>query len=205
MNSYGDDTLIEMLGKDVVDGLKALDESIQLQVAAGKGNAAGSIVAGYIGVNALDLAIMPTVVGLKVLTTALSNPGIVKLMAKTDKGSVLQTIEFFERLARFLLAQNIQEETEKTSMKSSIELDKLLKSPEALEYRKQIEEKITPTLQGIQNLGREATQPRLSTDLGDLPDVTPAVPTPGQAPVSQGLLGGSPANIDIAQRLQRLG
>jgi len=205
MNSYGDDTLIEMLGKDVVDGLKALDESIQLQVAAGKGNAAGSIVAGYIGVNALDLAIMPTVVGLKVLTTALSNPGIVRLMAKTDKGSVLQTIEFFERLARFLLAQNIQEETEKTSMKSSIELDKLLKSPEALEYRKQIEEKIGPTLQGIQNLGREATQPRLSTDLGDLPDVTPAVPTPGQAPVSQSLLGGSPANMDIAQRSQRLG
>jgi len=204
MNSYGDDTLIEMLGKDVVDGLKALDESIQLQVAAGKGNAAGSIVAGYIGVNALDLAIMPTVVGLKVLTTALSNPGIVRLMAKTDKGSVLQTIEFFERLARFLLAQNIQEETEQTSMKASIELDKLLKSPEALEYRKQIEEKITPTLQGIQNLEREVTQPRLSADLGNLPDVTPAVPTPGQAPLSQSLLGGSPANIDIAQRLQRL-
>jgi hypothetical protein len=54
------------------------------------------------------------------------------------------------------------------------------------------------------NLGREVTQPRLSADLGDLPEISP-VAAPSQGPISQSLLGGSPANIDIAQRSQRLG
>jgi hypothetical protein len=197
MESYGDDTLIEMFGRDTVDGLKALDEAIQLQVAAGKGNQAGSIVAGYIGVNALDLAIMPTVVGLKVLTTLLSNPTWVKLMARTDKGAIAQTLELFERTARFYLTQEVQtgaEIAQRNIEEARAEIQRQLRSPEALEQRKKIEQSLAPIQQQYQQQKLEL----------DLPNVIGQVSPPSQGIVSQSLLGGSPANIDIAQSLGRL-
>ena len=113
------------------------------------------------------------------------------MFAKQDKGSIAKVLDYFAQTItrggfRDIYLQTIQAGEQAT---------------EGLRALEETEEgqKITPTLQGIQNLGREATQPRLSADLRDLPEISP-VAAPSQGPISQSLLGGSPANIDIAQR-----
>ena len=130
-----------------------------------------------------------------------SNPRIVSALAKQDKNSIVQVLDYFAQTITRGGFRDVYLQTLEAGEEATEGLRALEETEEGQSIRGLLEESASE----LMNLGREATQPRLSADLGDLPDVTPAVPTPGQAPVSQSLLGGSPANIDIAQRLQRLG
>ena len=102
LDSYGDDTLKAMFGKDVTQGLRSFQKSMDVMTfgEVGRGGAAGTLIAAGIAVNALNIQMLPVVAGLAIVRNVLSKPGWVKLMTKTDQGSVMQMIDAFEKAAR---------------------------------------------------------------------------------------------------------
>ena len=194
MESYGDETLEAMFGKEQLLAFKAFQQSLDLQVGAAKGLTAGGIVAGAIGAQALNISLLPTIVGLKVFANVMSNPRIVRLMARTDTSATIQVIDAFEKALRLTAAQSIQEEAGQVESSVIQEIRQQTESPEnqsaAEELRGQVEQVTKPLLNAIP----------------DLPDIMPTNPTAQntQAPISRSLLGGSSLNEDIAQSLGRL-
>jgi len=182
-----------MFGKDQLLAFKAFQQSLDLQVGASKGLTAGGIVAGAIGAQALNISLLPTIVGLKVFANVMSNPKIVRLMARTDTSSTLQVIDAFEKALRLTAAQSIQEEAGQAEAGIMEELRKQVESPEnqsvAEELRGQVEQIAKP----------------IKASVPDLPDIIPAnLSAQNQAPINRSLLGGNPANESIAESLGRL-
>jgi len=193
MESYGDETLEAMFGKDQLLAFKAFQQSLDLQVGASKGLTAGGIVAGAIGAQALNISLLPTIVGLKVFANVMSNPKIVRLMARTDTSSTLQVIDAFEKALRLTAAQSIQEEAGQAEAGIMEELRKQVESPEnqsvAEELRGQVEQIAKP----------------LKASVPDLPDMLPVnLGAQNQAPISRSLLGGNPGTETVAESLGRL-
>ena len=125
LKSYGDETLFEMFGTEVAQGLKNFGKTMELltRKEVGRGGAAGTLVAAGIAINAFNPAVWGTLIGLGVLRSAFQNPTILKLMARTDKSAVVQLIEIFQRalliggvrqtgLAVSGVAEDISEEVE---------------------------------------------------------------------------------------------
>ena len=104
LDSYGDDTLNAMFGQEVTQGLKAFQKAIDISTIGevGRGGAAGTLVAAGIAVNALSIGMLPTVAGLAIMRSVFSRPGVVRLLAKKDPGSIARVIQIFERTARQL-------------------------------------------------------------------------------------------------------
>jgi hypothetical protein len=102
LDSYGDPSLQAMFGKDVAQGLRSFQKSIDVMTfgEVGRGGAAGTLIAAGIAVNALNIQMLPVVAGLAIVRNAFSRPGLVKLMTKTDQGSIMQVIDAFEKAAR---------------------------------------------------------------------------------------------------------
>ena len=193
LDSYGDDTLEAMFGKEQLLAFKAFQQALDLQVGPRGMGQAGGIVAGAIGAQAMNLSLLPTIVGLKIFSNVMANPRIVKLMARTDTSSVMQVIDAFEKATRLTLAQSIQEEAGEAEAGIMQELRSQLESPEtqatAEELRGQVEQIAKP----------------LKAAIPELPDIVPAnLGAQSQAPISRSLLGNSPANEDIAQRLNQI-
>ncbi len=193
LDSYGDDTLEAMFGKDQLLAFKAFQQALDLQVGPRGMGQAGGIVAGAIGAQAMNLSLLPTIVGLKIFSNVMANPRIVKLMARTDTSSVMQVIDAFEKATRLTLAQSIQEKAGEAEAGIMQELRSQLESPEtqatAEELRGQVEQIAKP----------------LKAAIPELPDIVPAnLGAQSQAPISRSLLGNSPANEDIAQRLNQI-
>jgi len=194
MESYGDETLEAMFGKDQLLGFKAFQQSLDLQVGPKGMGQAGGIVAGAIGAQVANISLMPTIVGLKIFANIMANPRIVRLMARTDKSSTMQVIDAFEKATRLTFAQSLQEQAGQVESSVMQELRKQIESPQnqatAEELRGQVE---------------QVTKP-LSNAIPDLPDIMPTNPLGQntQAPISRSLLGGSSLNEDIAQSLGRL-
>lgn len=193
LESYGDDTLIAMFGKEQALALKALQQSLDLQVGAAQGLTAGGIVAGAIGAQALNISLLPTILGLKIFANVFANPKIVKMMANTDQSSVMMVIDAFEKAARLASAQAISQQAEDSEISIRQEIRSQLESPEnqatAEEIRGQVEQIAKP----------------IKASVPDLPDIVPtSLGAQSQAPISRSLLGNSPANEDIAQRLNQI-
>jgi len=194
LKSYGDETLEAMFGKEQLIAFKALQQSLDLQVGAAQGLTAGGIVAGAIGAQALNISLMPTILGLKVFSNVFANPRIVKMMANTDTSSTMMVIDAFEKALRLTAAQSLQESGNVAKTSLDQELRKQIESPQnqatAEELRGQVE---------------QVTKP-LSNAIPDLPDIMPTNPLGQntQAPISRSLLGGSSLNEDIAESLGRL-
>ena len=193
LDSYGDDTLEAMFGKEQLLAFKAFQQALDLQVGPRGMGQAGGIVAGAIGAQAMNLSLLPTIVGLKIFSNVMANPRIVKLMARTDTSSVMQVIDAFEKATRLTLAQSIQEEASEAEAGIMQELRSQLESPEnqatAEEIRGQVEQIAKP----------------IKASVPDLPDIVPtSLGSQSQAPISRSLLGNSPANEDIAQRLNQI-
>ena len=129
-----------------------------------------------------------------------SNPRIVSLLAKQDKNSIVQVLDYFAQTVTRGGFRDVYLQTLEAGDQATEGLRALEETEEGQSIRGLLQESASE----LMNSGREATQPRLSADLGDLPEISP-VAASVQGPVSQSLLGGSPANIDIAQRLQKLG
>ena len=199
IESYGDDTLVAMFGKESLDSWKAVSQSLDLQVTATKGGAAGGIMAGMIGANALDVALMPTIVGLKVFSNVLANPMVVRLLSKTEPGPVMQVIDAFEKALRFTLAQDMSAVSEENKRKAFEELDKVKQDVESEDNSIEMNA-LKDQIKQIQNMSSVSSNP-ISSNI-PLPKVQSIAPASNQI-MSQNLLGNNPANMDIAQRIDR--
>ncbi len=192
LESYGDDTLIAMFGKEQTLALKALQQSLDLQVGAAQGLTAGGIVAGAIGAQALNISLLPTIVALKIFGNVFANPRIVKLMANTDQTSTMMVIDAFEKAARLASAQAVAQQSEDAQ---SIIMEQLREQLEG-EGNQERNTKIKEQVQGITN--------QIPTTVPDLPDIIPtAAPPINRQNISRSLLG-SPANEDIARSLNQI-
>ena len=201
LTMYGDDTLEAMFGKDLTLSLKNFSRTLRSTAGETGSGGAGTLVAGTLALNVFNVALWPMVAALGFYKQVFSNPRIVSLLAKQDKNSIVQVLDYFAQTVTRGGFRDVYLQTLEAGEQASEGLRALEETEEGQSIRGLLQESASE----LMNLGREATQPRLSADLGDLPDITPAISAPGQAPVSQSLLGGSAANIDIAQRLQRLG
>ena len=193
LESYGDETLEAMFGKDQLLGFKAFQQSLDLQVGPKGMGQAGGIVAGAIGAQVMNISLMPTIVGLKIFANVMANPRIVRLMARTDKSSTMQVIDAFEKATRLTFAQSLQEQAGQVESGIMQELRKQIESPDnqaaAEELKGQVEQIAKP----------------LKTAIPDLPEMLPVnLGAQNQAPISRSLLGGNPANEGIAESLGRL-
>jgi hypothetical protein len=103
LETYGDETLEAMFGKEVTQGLKDFQRYIDLSTVGelGRGGSAGGLVAAGIaaGIVFAPLATLPTLAGLAVMRQLFSDPRFVGLMLKTDKGSISQAIQMARRAA----------------------------------------------------------------------------------------------------------
>jgi hypothetical protein len=200
LTMYGDDTLEAMFGKDLTLSLKNFSRTLRATAGETGSGGAGTLVAGTLALNVFNVALWPMVAALGFYKQVFSNPRIVSLLAKQDKNSIVQVLDYFAQTVTRGGFRDVYLQTLEAGEQATEGLRALEETEEGQSIRGLLQESASE----LMNLGREATQPRLSADLGDLPEIS-SVAAPSQAPVSQSLLGGSPANIDIAQRSQRLG
>ena len=118
------------------------------------------------------------------------------MLAKTDKSSIAEVVKFVANTIKFGGIRGLAVETGEASDALSREVEKLQQSEEGQEVKGILE-----TLKGgIQSEAKKLQTPTLQ----DLPTVAAVTPPQSQGIVSPSLLGGSPANVDIAQRLRGL-
>jgi len=106
LNSYGDETLEAMFGKEITRGLRAFQKEVDVLTKGevGRGGAAGGLVAAGLGAAIVfaPLQSLPVLFGLGVVRAVLQSPKLVGLLSKTDPGSIAQLIQGVERAARQL-------------------------------------------------------------------------------------------------------
>ncbi len=112
-----------------------------------------------------------------------SNPTIVGLLAKTDKGSVAKVLDAFEQSLRQLGIRAIDDQAEIISDT----VTEAIGGEEAQSIIEPFKEGIQETIQGVQDI----EVPTLTSSI-ELPEITP-VPVSGQ--------GLSDERIDFAERL----
>lgn len=190
LNAKGDAVLDEMFGREAVKGLRNLVQDLRVMTAA-EGGGAGTLIAGAVAVNAFNLTMLPTLVQLGVVGSVMRNPAVVRRLAKADKESVSIVMQAFRDALRLFpaisIGQSIAEGGEKLGAIAEEAIDETNLGG--------ITEELSTQLQTQQ-------PPKLTTQL-DLPEVSP-VPARPSGIMSPSLLGGSPANIDIAQRLSNI-
>ena len=111
LDSYGDETLNAMFGKELTQSLRNFQRQIDVltKQEAGRGGAAGGLVAAGIGASlALNpIAVLPTVLGLAVARKVFASPTIVSAFAKTDKGSIMTALDMTEQALRQTLVREL--------------------------------------------------------------------------------------------------
>jgi len=104
LNSYGDETLEAMFGKEMTRGLRDFQRQVDILTKGeiGRGGSAGGLVAAGLGAAVVfaPLQTLPALLGLTIVRTALGNPSFVGLLSKTDPGAISQAIQILERAAR---------------------------------------------------------------------------------------------------------
>tara|TARA_R100000781_G_scaffold36484_1_gene25850 strand:- start:6217 stop:9297 length:3081 start_codon:yes stop_codon:yes gene_type:complete len=188
LDSYGDETLEAMFGKDLKMALKGFARAMNVTVSGAEKTGAGSIVAGTLAAGFFNLNLLPTVATLTIYKTLFANPRIVSLMSRTDKtamGEVLDAVEKAIRLGGFsTLGRSTAEGAEdvERNLRDSGVIEQV---PNLREQTKQIIDQVAkPISRGL-----------------EIPKVQPiALTQPNQMPISRSLLGGSIANEDIAAR-----
>ena len=190
LNAKGDAVLDEMFGRETVKGLRNLVQDLRVMTAA-EGGGAGTLIAGAVAVNAFNVAMLPTLVQLGVMGSVMRNPAVVRRLAKADKESVSIVMQAFRDALRLFpaitIGQSIAEGGEELGAIAEEAIDEANLGG--------ITEELSTQLQTQQ-------PPKLTTQL-DLPEVSP-VPARPSGIMSPSLLGGSPANLDIAQRLSNI-
>jgi len=111
LDSYGDETLDAMFGKELTQSLRNFQKQIDIltKQEAGRGGAAGGLVAAGIGASlALNpIAVLPTVLGLAVARKLFASRRVVAAFAKTDKGSIMNSLDMTEQAIRQTLVREI--------------------------------------------------------------------------------------------------
>ena len=184
LDSYGDDTLDAMFGTEVRQSLRNIHKTMDLATfgEVGRGGGAGVLVAATIAINAFNINMLPTVIGLGIMREIFSNPTIVKLLAKRDKGSIARVLSAFAVALRQAGVRGLQDTGE--SLGESIS---------GLAKDEDVQAVLQPTIESINQTsnmlpGFQLTQP--STPI-ELPEV--------EAPAKQ-----SPLNEDRLAFAERL-
>ena len=185
LDSYGDETLDAMFGTKFRQELRNIQRIMDTATRGevGRGGGAGTLVAATIAVNAFNINMLPTVAGLAVLREVFSNPKIVGLLGKTDKGSVLQVLDAFEQSLRQLGIRAIDDQAGIISDT----VTEALGGEEAQSILEPIREGVQDTIQSVQDI----EVPTLTSSI-ELPQIEP-VSVPGQ--------GLSDERLAFAERL----
>ena len=196
LRTYEDETLTAMFGKEMTQSLKSYARQLRNTVGEEATGGAGSLLAGAVALNVFNVALWPTVAMMGLYKTVFSNPRIVGMLAKTDKSSIAEVVKFVANTIKFGGIRGLAVETGEGADALSREVEKLQQSEEGQEAQGILE-----TLKGgIQSEVKKLQTPTLE----GLPEVAAVTPPQSQGAISQSLLGGSPANMDIAQSLGRL-
>ena len=100
LNSYGDETLDAMFGKELSQALRGYARAINTTVSGAERTGAGSIVAGTLAAGFFNLNLLPTVATLTIYKTLFANPKIVSLLSRTDKSAMGQVLDAVEQAIR---------------------------------------------------------------------------------------------------------
>lgn len=190
INARGDAVLNEMFGKETTQALKSLVQDLRVMTAA-EGGGAGTLIAGAVAVNAFNIAMLPTLVQLGVVGSVMRRPGVVRYFAKTDKQSVNIVMQAFKDALRLLPTTELGREIFDVGEQLGEAAGQIAEEANLGDITEQISRE-------VQTIPR----PRLTAQL-DLPEVS-AIPAQRSGIMSPSLLGTSPANIDIAQRLSNI-
>ena len=188
LDSYGDETLEAMFGKEMSTALRGLARSLQTTVGATEKAGAGTIVAGTIAANFFNLNVLPLAVGLTVYKSFFSSPKVIAALSKSDKGSIMTVLSAASKALRIAGVTELREGTDAGIEAIKKEGERTGITDAATEQFRDVVDML-PTQAPSLDL-------RLPDDVatGGTASVTPT------APVSRSLLGGSPANEDIAAR-----
>ena len=112
LDSYGDETLEAMFGKEMSSSLRGLARSLQTTVGATEKAGAGTIVAGTIAANFFNLNVLPLAVGLTVYKSFFSSPKVIAALSKSDKGSILTVMSAASKALRIAGVTELREGTD---------------------------------------------------------------------------------------------
>ena len=185
LDSYGDETLDAMFGTKFRQELRNIQRIMDTATRGevGRGGGAGTLVAATIAVNAFNINMLPTVAGLAVLRELFSNPKIVGLLGKTDKGSVLQVLDATEQALRQLGIRAIDEQAGIITESIS----EALEGEEAQSILEPLKEGVQETIQGVQDV--------------EIPTLTGSIELPEVQPVAMPDQGLSDERLAFAERL----
>ena len=177
LETYGDETLEAMFGKEVTQGLKDFQRYIDLSTVGeiGRGGSAGGLVAAGIaaGIVFAPLATLPTLAGLAVMRQLFSSPGFVGLMLKTDKGSISQAIQMARRAAGLAGVRYINGEAEIIGSETEKIVEDAANEAEEEGFTDQIKKLIRSTTEKAQDATGQAQQSLRTTQAP-----TPSIPLP---------------------------
>ena len=194
LNSKGDDALRAMFGDAETKALRDLVRDLRVMTRA-EGGGAGTLIAGAVAVNAFNLAMLPTLIQLGVMKTIFMNPSIVRKLAKSDKESINLVMRAFKDAIRLTPPIALGEEIAETSSEAS-----QLIQDETAEQLQDNDINLGEAAEQLNKEFRTLRPPRVTSSLS-LPKIDSLQqPQISQGPVSRSLLGGSPANEDIAAR-----
>lgn len=104
LDSYGDETLDAMFGVEIRSSLRKLANSLDVLTKgeAGRGAAAGGLIAATLAISFFNVAALPIIIGTIFLRGLFSNPRAVRFFANTDKNSVLYALDYTDRALKQL-------------------------------------------------------------------------------------------------------
>lgn len=105
LDSYGDETLEAMFGKELAKDLRTFQKEIDILTLgeAGRGSAgAGGLVAAGIAASIIftPLATLPVITGLAIARSLFTNRSFLKIMTSTEQGAITQGLKIFANTLR---------------------------------------------------------------------------------------------------------
>ena len=177
LDSYGDETLEAMFGKDLSQGLRNFQRQLDTltKQEAGRGGAAGGLVAAGIGASlALNpIAVLPSVLGLAVARRLFASPSFVSIVSKTDKGSIMTALDMTEQALRQTLVRQLGMEAEEAGEVAGGIMDGAYDAAGIEELLNPVKDLIKDTISETQDLQQEAQQSLRTTQAP-----TPSIPLP---------------------------
>lgn len=193
LDSYGDETLDAMFGKELTQGLRNFQKTVDIltKQEAGRGGAAGGLVAAGIGASlALNpIAVLPTVLGLAVARKLFASPKVVAAFAKTDKGSVITSLDMTEQAIRQTLVRELGMEAEQAGSLASDIMDGVIDAAGVEEIINDVKTSAQQVVSDVEDIEQDARQTLRSTQAPapqniPLPDIS-SIQMPNLDPLSQ--------------------
>jgi hypothetical protein len=193
LDSYGDETLDAMFGKELTQSLRNFQKQIDIltKQEAGRGGAAGGLVAAGIGASlALNpIAVLPTVLSLAVARKLFASPFFVQAASKTDKGSIITTLDMTEQAIRQTLIRELGLQAEEAGSITRDIMNGAVTKLELEELLNPAKDLINQTVTGVEDIEQETRQNLRSTQAPapqniPLPDIS-SIQMPNLDPLSQ--------------------